>query len=153
MLARNVPFLSTPTNSKGWWFLLTNVLKSKNDSVIVNIFLPSAGSWGLKKIAVRILCIFMCKGTGLLILKYPISFVQIEDKSLILQNTCVKVELWPSKTQKMGRYEARHFGPFFSNFQRHIQPCDIYNYGGAITLRSRKINQHYWNTESAMFII
>ena len=122
---------------------MTNVLKSKKDFAIVNIFLPSAGSWGLKKIAVRIVCIFMCKGTGLLILKYPISFVQIEDKSLILQNTCVQVELWPSKTQKIGRYEARHFGQFFSNFQRHIQPSDIYNYGGAITLRSRKINQHY----------
>ena len=46
-------------------------LKSETVSVRVKITLPSAGSWSFQKIALRILCIFMCIGTGLLVLKLP----------------------------------------------------------------------------------
>ena len=50
----------------------------------------------------------MCYGTGLLLFKISlIQVVQITDKSLILQNPCVEMELWPSETQTSGFYEAR----------------------------------------------
>ena len=45
--------------------------KSKTDSVRVKITLPLAGGRGFQNVALRTLCVFMCEGTGLFILKSP----------------------------------------------------------------------------------
>ena len=62
----------------------------------------------------------MCKGTGLPILKSPLSFTQIEDKTFLFQSPRVEVELFRNSEKRALRSPTDQFWPIFSTFRRDV---------------------------------